>query len=151
MEYKHIICPIDGSEISDIALKHAAYLSKTSGAQLTVLHVVEKWYRAAGMVTNSEEWSTIHEDWLSKGRELLETTANRLRDEGLHNIETVLREGDASHEIVAISVEHRADLIVMATTGTRPWASCSWARSSTGSRKNPLPHTLGVLIAKGSV
>lgn len=115
MEYKHIICPIDGSEISDVALKHAAYLSKTSGAQLTVLHVVEKWYRAAGMVTNSEEWSTIHEDWLSKGRELLETTANRLRDEGLHNIETVLREGDASHEIVAISVEHRADLIVMAT------------------------------------
>ncbi|MBI4948946.1 MAG: universal stress protein [Deltaproteobacteria bacterium] len=115
MEYKHIICPIDGSEISDVALKHAAYLSKTSGAQLTVLHVVEKWYRAAGMVTNSEEWSTIHEDWLSKGRELLEATANRLRDEGLHNIETVLREGDASHEIVAISVEHRADLIVMAT------------------------------------
>ena len=115
MEYKHIICPIDGSEISDVALKHAAYLSKASGAQLTVLHVVEKWYRAAGMVTNSEEWSTIHEDWLSKGRELLETTASRLRDEGLHNIETVLREGDASHEIVAISVEHRADLIVMAT------------------------------------
>lgn len=115
MEYKHIICPIDGSENSDVALKHAAYLSKTSGAQLTILHVVEKWYRAAGMVTNSEEWSTIHEDWLSKGRELLETTANRLRDEGLHNIETVLREGDASHEIVAISVEHRADLIVMAT------------------------------------
>ena len=115
MEYKHIICPIDGSEISDAALKHAAYLSKASGAQLTVLHVVEKWYRAAGMVTNSEEWSTIHEDWLSKGRELLETTASRLRDEGLHNIETVLREGDASHEIVAISVEHRADLIVMAT------------------------------------
>ena len=115
MEYKHIIFPIDGSEISDAALKHAAYLSKASGAQLTVLHVVEKWYRAAGMVTNSEEWSTIHEDWLSKGRELLETTASRLRDEGLHNIETVLREGDASHEIVAISVEHRADLIVMAT------------------------------------
>lgn len=115
MEYKHIICPIDGSEASDVGLKHAAYLSKVSGAQLTVLHVVEKWYRAAHLVTNSEEWSTIHEDWLNKGRELLESTANKLREEGLHNIETVLREGDASHEIVALSVEHRADLIVMAT------------------------------------
>ncbi|MBI5455179.1 MAG: universal stress protein [Deltaproteobacteria bacterium] len=115
MEYKHIICPIDGSEVSDVGLKHAAYLSKVSGAQLTILHVVEKWYRAAHLVTNSEEWSTIHEDWLNKGRELLESTANKLRDEGLHNIETVLREGDASHEIVALSVEHRADLIVMAT------------------------------------
>lgn len=115
MEYKHIICPIDGSEVSDIGLKHAAYLCKVSGAQLTVLHVVEKWYRAAHLVTNSEEWSTIHEDWLNKGRELLENTANKLREEGLHNIETVLREGDASHEIVALSVEHRADLIVMAT------------------------------------
>ncbi|MBI5642290.1 MAG: universal stress protein [Deltaproteobacteria bacterium] len=115
MEYKHIICPIDGSEVSDVGLKHATYLCKTTGAQLTVLHVVEKWYRAAHLVTNSEEWSTIHEDWLNKGRELLETTAVKLREQDMHNIETVLREGDASHEIVALAVEERADLIIMAT------------------------------------
>ena len=50
-----------------------------------------------------------------KGRELLDATAVKLRDEGLHNIKTVLREGDASHEIIALAVEERADLIVMAT------------------------------------
>lgn len=115
MEYKHIICPIDGAEASDAALMHASYLCRISGAQLSILHVVEKWYRAAHLVTNSEEWGTIHEEWLNKGRELLDATAVKLRDEGLHNIKTVLREGDASHEIVALAVEERADLIVMAT------------------------------------
>ncbi len=115
MEYRHIICPIDESELSAVGLKHASYLSKAMGARLSVLHVVEKWYRATHLVTDSKEWSTIHEDWLEKGRVLLETTVDGLRKQDLHNIETVLKEGDAAHEIVALAVEQRADLIVMAT------------------------------------
>lgn len=115
MEYKHIICPIDGTEITEKGLEHAAYICKVSGAKLTLLHVVEKWYRAAHLVTDSQEWTSIHEEWMNKGREILDSAAKRLQGQGIHNIETVLREGDASHEIVALSVESRADLIVMAT------------------------------------
>lgn len=115
MEYKHIVCPVDGSELSDIALKQAAYIAKLSGARLTIIHVVEKWYRSSHLVTNSAEWTAIHEEWLNTGRALLADLAARLQAEGVKDIETVLGEGDAAHEIVALAIEHRADLIVMAS------------------------------------
>jgi len=115
MEYRHIICSVDGSELSEIGLKHAAYLCKSTGAKLSILHVVEKWYRAADMATSSPEWQKIHEDWLNKGRELLEAAANTAREAGVANLRTVLRDGDASHEIVALAVEENADVIIMAT------------------------------------
>ena len=115
MEYKHILCTVDGSELSEIGLKHAAYLSKITGAKLSILHVVEKWYRAADVVTNSPEWQKIHEDWLDKGRELLNAASGKARDIGVASLQTELREGDAAYEIVAMATEHRMDIIVMAT------------------------------------
>ncbi len=115
MQYKNIICPIDGSELSDKAEETAAYLCKLSGAKLSLLHVVEKWYRSAHLATNSAEWQTIHEEWLNKGRELLEKEALKLKDKGVGHIDTVLRDGDAAHEIVALAVETKADLIVIAS------------------------------------
>ncbi|MBI5903316.1 MAG: universal stress protein, partial [Deltaproteobacteria bacterium] len=63
----------------------------------------------------SPEWQKIHEDWVAKGRELLEAEAGKSREYGLKNLQTVLREGDATHEIIALAVEQQADLIVMAT------------------------------------
>ncbi len=41
ISYKKILVPHDGSEMSDRALKHAAYLSKSSGAELVIMHVLE--------------------------------------------------------------------------------------------------------------
>jgi nucleotide-binding universal stress UspA family protein len=115
MEYKTIICPVDGSELSDIAEGHAAYLAKVSGAKLLLLHVVEKWYHATHLTTDSAEWQAIHEDWLKKGEELLQKEEAKLRERGITNISTVLRDGDASHEIIALAVEKRADLVIMAS------------------------------------
>ncbi len=40
-QYNRILVPHDGSDMSDKALSHAAYLSKTSGAEIVILHVVE--------------------------------------------------------------------------------------------------------------
>lgn len=115
MEYRNILCPTDGTEISDTALQHAAYLSKITGAKVTLLHVVEKWYHSAHLVTNSDEWQAIHEDWLNKGRATLETEAERLKGYGAAHIETVLRDGDAAHEIIATAIERMASIVVMAT------------------------------------
>ena len=39
--YKKILIPHDGSEMSDKALKHAAYIAKVSGAELVILNVIE--------------------------------------------------------------------------------------------------------------
>lgn len=115
MEYKNIICPIDGTELTERGEEVAAYLSMISGANLILLHVVEKWYRSTHMATNSKEWEVIHEGWLNEGRVLLEKEAERLLEKGVKDIDTVLRDGDAAYEIVALAMERKADLIVMAT------------------------------------
>ncbi len=115
MEYRRILCAFDGSELSETGLTHAAYLSKTTGAELSILHVVEKWYRAADVATDSPEWQKIHEGWLDKGREVLEAAAGKARNMGVAHFKTVMKDGDAAYEIVAMAMENRMDLIVMAT------------------------------------
>lgn len=115
MEYKTVVCPVDGTELSDKTLKHAAYLSKVSGAKIILLHVMEKWHHAGHLVTNSPEWETIHKEWLNEGRAVLEKDTEQLRALGAVHVDTLLREGDASHEIVAAAEEKGADLIIMAT------------------------------------
>jgi nucleotide-binding universal stress UspA family protein len=41
VQYKGILVPHDGSEKSDVALRHAIYLSKLSGAEIIILNVIE--------------------------------------------------------------------------------------------------------------
>lgn len=120
MKYKTIICPIDGSDTTDAAIEQAAYMSKATDAKLILVNVIEKWYRSQGLVTDSAEWQTIHDEWLSEGRELLEKTAKSLKAKGVKHLETSLREGDAAYEIVAVALERNADLIVMATKRYSP-------------------------------
>lgn len=115
MEYKNVICPIDGSQLSEKGEEAAAYISRLSGARLILLHVVEKWYHSAHLVTDSMEWQAIHDGWLNEGSKLLEREADMLKGKGVENIETVLRDGDAAYEIVGLATERKADLIVMAT------------------------------------
>lgn len=115
MEYKSILCPIDGSELSEKVEDAGVYLSKISGAKLILLNVVEKWYRSAHLVTDSTEWQNIHTNWLNEGREILEKEAAKLKEKGVKDVEMVLRDGDAAHEIIALAMEQRADLIIMAT------------------------------------
>lgn len=115
MEYRNILCPIDSSELSEKIEEMGAYISRISGARLILLNVVEKWYRSTHMATDSDEWTTIHERWLNEGKELLEREASKLKKNGAKDVETVLRDGDAAHEIIAVANERRADLIIMAT------------------------------------
>lgn len=116
MQYRNIICPLCSEEDLNNRMEEAAeYLGKITDARLILVNVVEKWYRAQPMVTNSEEWDAIHEQWLDEGRQILEKEALKLRDRGVKHIETVLREGDAAYEIIATANERKADLIIMTT------------------------------------
>ncbi|MEK6712859.1 MAG: universal stress protein [Nitrospirota bacterium] len=115
MEYRIILCPIDTPEISEKGVDAASYLSKLSGARLILLHVVENWYRSEAVTTDSPEWAAIHQEWLDEGSKLLNDAEAQARKTGLINVETVLKEGDIAHEIVAEAKKRRADIIVMST------------------------------------
>jgi nucleotide-binding universal stress UspA family protein len=113
MEYRSIVCPIDGSPLSMKGEETAAYLSKCSGGRLILLHVVEKWYKSSAVTTDSKAWNNLHNEWLNDGRELLKKEEEKLRADGVINIESVIREGDAAHEIIEVAKQRNADLIVM--------------------------------------
>lgn len=115
MEYRSIVCPIDDSELSRKGEETAAYLSICSGARLILVHIVEKWYKSAAVTTDSKEWNDLHNKWLNDGRDLLKKEEEKLRKDGVKNIEAVLREGDIAYEIIAVAKERHADLIVMTT------------------------------------
>lgn len=115
MEYRCIICPVEDSKLSEKGEDAAAYLSKLSGGRLILLHVVEKWYHSQAIATDSKEWNRLHNEWLEIGRQILKREEERLRKDGVINIETVLRDGDSAYEIIALAKERRADVIVMAT------------------------------------
>lgn len=115
MPYRTIICPIDSSELSAVAEEAAAYVVKISGAKLVLLHVMQKWFQGSDVVTDSKEWTDIHQGWLDEGRELLVKEAANVKSLGVDNVEIMLRDGEAAYEIVAAAKERRADLIVMAT------------------------------------
>lgn len=148
MEYRNILCPVDDTGVSEDAERHAAYLSKISGAKVTLLHVVEKWYRSQPVTTDSSEWEHIHDDWLKQGREFVQHEAEKVKGYGAVHIDTELRDGDAAHEIVATAFETKADIIVMATHRYSPIGKI-FAGSVTDrvTRKSPCP-ILWVLASK---
>lgn len=115
MEYKVVVCPVNGTEVSDKAIEHAAYISRVSGARVLLIHIMEKWRGAGHIVTDSGEWEKIHKEWLDEGRATLEKETEKLRALGAAHVDTVLREGEASHEIIDVAEARKADLIIMAT------------------------------------
>lgn len=140
MEYKTILCPIDGTELMGIAEETAAYITKISGARLILLHIVEKWYKGADVETSSKEWATIHEGWLSEGKALLEKEAGKLRENGIKNLETAIRDGEAAYEIIAEAKEENADLIVMATHHYSTAGKLFWGSvTDRVTKKSPCP------------
>lgn len=115
MEYRNIICPIEDTDLSKRGEETAAYLSKLSGGRLILLHVVEKWYKSSAVSTDSKEWNSLHNEWLEEGRQLLKDVEEKLRKDGVKNIESVLKDGDPASEIVALAKKRQSDILVMAT------------------------------------
>lgn len=140
MQYQNILCPLDGGELMQEGQDTAAYISQISGANLILLHVVDKWYRSMHLATDSNEWKAIHENWLNDGKALLETEARKLLDAGVKDLETILRDGEVAYEIVAVAKEKRADLIVMATHHYSPLGKFfSGSVTDRVTRKSPCP------------
>ena len=113
--YRNIICPIDGSELGDLALEQAAYISKISNAKLIVLYVLDKWYKARDVASESPEWEAVHQEWLDEGKKIINERKALLEREGCRNFEMVERDGDIAYEIIGLALELRAELIVMAS------------------------------------
>jgi nucleotide-binding universal stress UspA family protein len=109
-----ILVPVDFSDSSSHALRHATNLAQQSGGSLIMVHVVPADYGLLGI--GREEWADLD-------RSLQRQAANRLRDFAdanvPGNVETTLevRIGQPAEEIVAAANESKCDLVVLSTHG----------------------------------
>jgi universal stress protein G/universal stress protein F len=90
--------------MSDRALRHAVYLSKMSGTEIVILHVIERTGNFLGR-TNEEGI-----------RQMLEERTNLCRKAGVKEVSYIIRSGRPADEIVRLVGERYYDLIVMASS-----------------------------------
>jgi nucleotide-binding universal stress UspA family protein len=111
--YCSILVPLDGSAHAAAALDRAIAIAASTGARLTLLHVIEPLhlppvggFYVAGLLTPESE---------GEAEALLDRAAARV-PEGIR-IATIVRRGDAAQEILCRLVAAGHDLIVMGSRG----------------------------------
>jgi nucleotide-binding universal stress UspA family protein len=116
-EIDRIVAPVDMSECSRASLAHAADRARAADAELIVLHASSLPTGAMTLM----EWEPSEEDREAR----LEFTSEQMQEflegvdlEGVDS-DTELRFGAPFREIVDVSEEREADLIVMGTHGRR--------------------------------
>ena len=97
--YQRIMVPLDGSELAQTALPHAAELCRGLGATLVLLHV-----------RDSRQGSP------EASRRFLEYTRRQQAHSGVA-IEIVMRQGPVAEAIVRAAEDEKIDVVVMATHG----------------------------------
>jgi nucleotide-binding universal stress UspA family protein len=116
--YRHIVVPLDGSEMAEQALPHAEALARLTGAPLHLVRVIDP--AGLGLIGNV----VLHADALalqllleeerSAARDYLERIERGVRDRQ-HTVSVEYRQGPAADELLAIM--QPGDLLVMATHG----------------------------------
>ena len=108
-----ILCAVDGSTESDLAVSHVVDLVRDRGAEVHVVHVglVSPW-------TNPKNLGPQQEDRLrQEARQVLDVQVERCRAMGVEPVGVHLRMGRATDEILRLRDELDADLIVMGSRG----------------------------------
>jgi nucleotide-binding universal stress UspA family protein len=114
MAARRLLVPVDFSDSSLRALRHAAGLAAESGGALTIVHVVPADYGLLGIG---------REDSRDLDKSLQRQAADRLRTLAKTNVPRNVpanleaRVGRPAEEIVAAATESKSDLIVLSTHG----------------------------------
>ncbi len=113
--FKHILCPIDGSQFSLQALDFAARFAGEQGAQLTICTVTNP-AKAAAMAFGDPPMSAACLDALDdESKALVADAAARLKN--VVNAVSIALDGQPVQTIAEYATEMCADLIVMGSHG----------------------------------
>ncbi len=119
LEIKLILCPIDFSEFSVRAYRHALSLAEHYRAKLVALHIVEPFrFPSAGFTASAGLYDEFCQAVCESGKEQLqEFVKNHTHDE--IQPELVVHQGIASDSILSFAQARKTDVIVMGTHGRR--------------------------------
>ena len=119
--FKHLLVPIDGSELSQSALKQACAFAREAGARLTIYHA-KSVYLPYGMSTEGAfDLAGVSETYriaMDKRVESILNSAKQTATEAGLEFEVISTECDEPHEgIVTTAQSYGCDLIFMASHG----------------------------------
>jgi len=115
-----ILVPTDFSEHAEHAFLHAATIARWSGAELVIIHVVEKFMDHSLLYSDVMPFRKPVKEYY---QELEEKTARRLTETVLKSVgpdvvfRVLVTNGTPSYEIAHAAETNEVDLIVIATHG----------------------------------
>jgi len=115
--YKHILVPLDTSELAELALADALNLARLSKAEITLLHVVPPIEEVLALDTGHPIF--VDQQWDSYrllAQSYLKDVCKRMACDNLV-IHTAVEMGSPAETILDYAQRHPIDLIVMATHG----------------------------------
>ena len=116
--YKHILVPLDGSELAEAVLPHVRSLSGCTGAEIALLRVlVYPVYEFMAADPNVALYTLTDSSELeAQANTYLNQVARSLQEDGL-NVTASVRGGLVADTILDYAQEVQADLIAMSTHG----------------------------------
>jgi nucleotide-binding universal stress UspA family protein len=112
--FSKLLVPMDGSDNSFRALNHAIFLSQKITAQITALHVME--YLPVVYIESQQTLDAIFSKHLQESNNIL-NKSRQVGDKKSVRVETELRKGDASSNIIEYSKKENFDTIIMGRRG----------------------------------
>ena len=117
--FKRILVPLDGSELSNLALPVAEELAarlKLSTTLFQMANMIRLYDSGYGVVTYPN-YSALNEQEKERATTDLNTIQESLKQKGLDVTSTVILGFDAAYEIIEICKKANIDLVVMSTHG----------------------------------
>lgn len=121
-----IMLATDGSGDALLASRAAGELSRKSGSELHVFHVLQHQPSPTKSLTAEANYPLLHE---LLAREVLEKQVERLESTGVTVTEAHLRPGEPAEEIVRLSKELEVGILVLGSRGLVHLRDWFWAAS----------------------
>jgi nucleotide-binding universal stress UspA family protein len=112
--YKNIFIATDGSRQNQRAVMHSIELAKMSDAKLYAGYVVDT--AAFASIPMDAGWEMMYELLEKEANGATESVEELAQKQGV-TVETVVLEGNPSHEIIEFADNNNIDLIIMGTLG----------------------------------
>jgi len=120
MSYQHILVPIDGSDISYSAIRHAAEIAKTFGSKVTAISVVsEDPFAAADFYYTSAMLKDYVKEAVKNAEESLVKAEQIAQQQGITISTQVIKDAVSAETVVATAEELKTDLIVIGSHGRK--------------------------------
>ena len=116
--YTHIMIAIDGSELSDLALRHGLAIAKAFGSRVHPVHVTPPWSSlVVGDAVVMYPPADYEESMAKSAAKILGAAVDKAVAEGIPCTTQHVTDPQAHKGIVDAAKEHGCDLIVMGSHG----------------------------------